>query len=257
MTIVEAAISGVAQGITEFLPVSSSGHLAFLNKLFGLDGASSIFFDVLLHGATLGAVVLYFFKDIIKILKDRDVKLIGYLVIATIPAVIAALFFEDRIEGFFADIRLVAVMIIITGVIVFTGQVFLWRGKNQKEMSFASAIVIGLAQSVALLPGISRSGATISTGLASGVRIKEVFRFSFLLSIPAILGANLFEIIKAVKAGSVLQVDLLSCALGVISAFVTGLLSLRFLWWLMEYKRLYIVAVYCVALGSVCLFFMK
>ncbi|MGB2600883.1 MAG: undecaprenyl-diphosphate phosphatase [Candidatus Omnitrophota bacterium] len=256
MTLIEALIAGVVQGLTEFLPVSSSGHLVLVHKFFGFT-EPSIFFDICLHAATLMAVILYFGRDIVSLIREKNFKWFFYIAIATVPAVLAALLFEDRISTFFTSPVKVAFMLVITGTVLLIGQVALWkRDGSGKKLSFFTALAVGIAQAFALLPGISRSGMTISTGLAGGMKAEEAFKFSFLLSIPVILGAALYKALT-VDLGAVMAGNTVNYLAGMMTAFVVGLLSLHVLWKIVKGKMLYIFAAYCLLLGAIGIFFWK
>jgi len=256
MTLTEAIVSGIVQGLTEFLPISSSGHLVLVHGFFGFS-QPGIFFDICLHVATLGAVVIYFGRDIIQLARQKRTEWLLYLAVGTVPAVLAALFFEDRITAFFTDTGKVGITLMATGLVLFAGEGALRVRKGLGDTaSLKSSAAVGLAQALALLPGISRSGMTISTGLLSGMRTEEAFRFSFLLSIPAITGAVLYKGISR-EAAAAVSGNALNYAAGMFLAFVTGILSLRLLWWVLKRRRLYIFGAYCLVLGACCLFFIK
>ena len=254
MTVTEALVSGLTQGFTEFLPVSSSGHLVLMRKFLGLPEAS-VLFDVWLHVATLMAVILYFGKDIVRLVREKNLKWLFCIAIATTPAVVAALFFSDKILGTRSSVQSVAVMLIVTALILFAGQLVLWiRKKPGSGPDYFNSVVVGLAQAFALLPGISRSGATISTGLAAGMDKENAFKFSFLMAIPAIIGATIYETLK-LDSASAISGNWAGYASGMLAAFIAGLVSLRFLWWIMKGKRLFVFGVYCLLVGvSVILF---
>jgi len=253
----QAVLSGVVQGLTEFLPVSSSGHLVLLHKFFGFR-ESEMFFDVCLHAATLAAVLLYFRKDISRIIREKNIKLAAYMMLATVPAVIAALVFEDKIELFFADYRKSACMLIVTGLVLFAGQFFLRKNENEKKpVSFGTSLFVGFAQIFALFPGISRSGVTISAGLAGGVDRKEAFRFSFLISIPIVAGAVIYKVLKPGALDIVTSEMWIGYAVGMLAAFFTGLLGLHLVWKFLKSGKLFVFGVYCVLLGSAVLLFSK
>lgn len=256
MTLIEALIAGIVQGLTEFLPVSSSGHLVLVHKFFGFT-EPNIFFDICLHAATLMAVILYFGRDIISLVREKNFKWLFYIAIATVPAVLAALLFEDRISAFFTSPVKVAFMLIITGTVLFIGQVALWKTEaSGKKLSFFTALAVGIAQAFALLPGISRSGMTISAALAGGVKAEEAFKFSFLLSIPVILGATLYKALT-VDLESVIAGNAVNYLAGMMVAFFIGFMSLHLLWKIVKGKKLYIFAAYCLLLGTVGIFFWK
>jgi undecaprenyl-diphosphatase len=249
MTIIEALISGFVQGITEFLPVSSSGHLVLVHRFFGFK-EPNVFFDICLHAATLGAVILYFGRDICALIKEKNIAWFFYIAIGTVPAVGVALLFENRISGFFTDPRKVAFMLILTALALFLGQMVLWKRLNTgRGPTVRSSLLVGAAQALALLPGISRSGMTISAGLLGGMKAEEAFRFSFLLSIPIIAGAVLYKALT-VDVAAMISGNSAAYAYGMASAFVAGIISLRLLWWIIRGRRLYVFGIYCFLLGA-------
>jgi undecaprenyl-diphosphatase len=248
MSTIEALISGVVQGLTEFLPVSSSGHLVLVHKFFGLS-ESSIFFDICLHVATLMAVLVYFRKDILSLIREKRVDWLLFIAIGTVPAVIAALLFEEKISLIFVSPKKVAFMFIATALALFVGQISqVKRTSSGKGPTALTSLLVGIGQAFALLPGISRSGMTISSGLLGGMNTENAFKFSFLLSIPVILGATLYKALKIDFAGVVLN-NLGNYATGMIAAFVVGLLSLMLLWKAVKARRLFIFGIYCLLLG--------
>jgi len=255
MTILEAIISGIVQGIAEFLPISSSGHLVLVHSFFGFK-EPSMFFDICLHVATLGAVILFFIKDISGLVRRKDYKLLGCIIIGTIPAVLAAFLFEEKISGFFTDIRRVAFMFLVTAIALFAGQFAQWKRKTGgKSLAPLSALKVGLAQALALIPGISRSGITISTGIVSGIGSEDAFKFSFLLSIPVIAGAAVYKALK-IDLASAVAGNVLNYMMGMIAAFFVGLISLYLLRKVIKAGRLYIFGVYCLILGVLGIFFL-
>lgn len=256
MTFIEALISGIVQGVTEFLPVSSSGHLVLVHRFFGFS-EPSMFFDICLHAATLGAVLVYFKRDIAGLIRGKKTIWILYITCGTIPAVAAALLFEKNISGYFADSGKVSFMFFVTAAALFLGDIFsrLRKGPGRGP-TFLSSLIVGLAQALALIPGVSRSGMTISSGIAGGMAEEEAFRFSFLLAIPVIAGAVVYEALKlgtaAVAAG-----DIVKYGAGMAVAFVFGLVSLNVLRKVVKRKRLSIFAVYCVAIGVLGILFWR
>ena len=249
MTIFEAIISGVVQGLTEFLPVSSSGHLVLVHKIFNFSLESNLFFDICLHAATLLAVLVYFRKDILELIRSRNTKYISFIAVATIPAVLAGFFFENKIEALFASAASVAYALIATGIILLAGQFFIKKREiSGEEANIKSSLIVGLCQACALIPGISRSGITVSSGLAGGMKPDESFKFSFLLSIPVIVGATLYEFLK-IDLSSALSGNYLAFSAGIFCAFVVGLVSLRLLWIVMKKRCLHIFGIYCIVLG--------
>jgi undecaprenyl-diphosphatase len=255
MSILQSVFLGIVQGLTEFLPISSSGHLVFLQSLFGLE-EPPIFFDVMLHLGTLLAVVVYFWTDIrriikgiVSILKKKDENrekaiLFFWIILATIPTGLMGLLFKDWFESFFSKPKLVGGMLILTGLILWLTR---WIKKEVKplgQMGWLSAILIGIAQGFAIIPGISRSGATISTGLFCGLDPELSARFSFLLSIPAILGATLLETNKMDSGGA-----LWTTLIGSTIAFGVGLLALTLLIKIIKMGKLFNFSYYCCGLG--------
>ncbi len=255
MTLIEALISGIVQGFTEFLPISSSGHLVFVHAIFGSKDPS-MFFDICLHAATLIAVLVFFRKDILDLIRDRNVKWLSYISVATIPAVIVGVLLEDRIELFFQDPRKVCCMLIITAILLFVGQFALARGKNEGRLSMGRSILVGIAQSIALIPGVSRSGATISAGIAGGLKAEEAFRFSFLLSVPIIIAAVIYKTVT-MDAAEASSIDLTVYLVGMSGAFLTGLGALSILKKVIAAKKLYFFGIYCLLLGLAGMLFLK
>ena len=250
MSIWEALILGIVQGITEFLPVSSSGHLVLLQKIFGITEPVLVF-DTAVHGGTLIAVLVVLRQDIWNILRRIFQPLTLYLIIATIPTVIAALLFKNQLENAFASGAFLCFAFLITSALLFLSEKLFRRsqgsggyparleaaapGKFQDEMNWLDALVIGLLQAVAIVPGISRSGATISAALARRLNRDFAARFSFLLSIPTILGALVLQAKELIDAGaasgtptgSLGGVGLIPLTVGVISSCLAGFFSVR------------------------------
>jgi len=252
MSIIQAVIAGTVQGVTEFLPVSSSGHLVLLDRFFNI-AEPDIFFDICLHLGTLLAVIAYFRKEILSMLRGENVVWILYLAVGTVPAVIAAIFFEDRIEAFFGDPQKVAYMLIVTALILFAGQLSLRKGifAARKSFTWGNTIFVGIAQALALLPGISRSGATISAGLVSGMKREMAFTYSFLLSIPAVAGAALYKGVKNIEGAEKLMNQPAVYYVGTGAAFAVGLMCLPLLSKMIKGDKLYLFGVYCLIVGSV------
>lgn len=255
MTLAEAVISGVVQGVTEFLPISSSGHLVLLHRYFRIS-EPSIFFDICLHVGTLAAIILYFKGDILSIIRERKTAWVSCIIIGTIPAVIAALFFEEKILSSFADVKKVAFMLIATALVLFAGQAaFRVRDMRNENPTLLSSLFVGIAQAFALLAGVSRSGVTISAGLWGGMKAETAFRFSFLLSVPVIIGAVLYRGLKRVAGGAVLMDNPANYIAGALTAFVVGLAGLFVLLKAVRTKRLYIFGIYCLFLGIMGIFY--
>ena len=268
MDIIQAIILGIVQGLTEFLPVSSSAHLVFMPEILKVQ--SSLVFDTILHVGSLVAVVIYFWKDIIHMLKsffsslmdiprrqfrkgireDKFKKLAWFVIIGTIPAGLAGVLFKDTFEGLFNDVFIVGFFLIITGFLLWGSEMMSRKVNNKtnlKEMSLKNSILIGIAQAFAIAPGISRSGATISAGLFLGIERELAARYSFLLSIPAILGAALVQ----VKDISSIDVSTAVIIAGFIAAAVTGYIAIKIVLKLIQEKNLLIFAYYCWIIGPI------
>ena len=196
----QALVLGFTQGLTEFLPVSSSGHLTFLQRVLGIDiGGAELFFNIILHVGTLVAVCAIFWRDILGLFK-KPFKTLLYLVVATIPAAVVGLLLDDIIEehimgGAYTGVFL-AIFFFITACVLFATEIFAKRRQNTLPLCWRNTLPMGVAQAVAVLPGISRSGSTIAAGTFAGGRAEDVSKFSFLLSIPVILGSFLVSLVK-------------------------------------------------------------
>lgn len=256
MTLFESLIAGLVQGFSEFLPVSSSGHLVLVQSFFGAE-EPEIFFNVCLHFATLGAVLVFFRKDIIALFTRAGSKLVFYVAIATVPAVAAGLLIRKHIDFLFRSPRAVSFMLIGTALILFAGHLAMKSlSGGGKKPGLLSSITMGLAQVLALLPGISRSGITISAGLLAGVKAEDSFRFSFLMAIPVIAGATLHEFISG-GARALGSGDIFVYAAGMSAAFVSGLFGLGFLLKVIRASKLWVFGVYCLLAGGTGLFIWK
>ncbi len=246
-------ILGVVQGVTEFLPISSSGHLVLFQRLVGLD-PPGVLLEALLHWGTLAAVVFVFRSDLTALARSltpkgtlEGRKEIGLLVAGSIPIAVAGLLLRSSMGGLFASLPLLGASFLVTGLILgLTGIVHRRAERNQAH--FTDAVVVGLAQAAALLPGLSRSGVTISAGLFAGLTPRRAARFSFLLAIPALAAAGAVNLWDAVRAGTA-ATPWLGLAVGTITAFVVGLLAIRTLLALVSTGRLWVFSIYCIALG--------
>ena len=255
MSVLNAIILGVVQGLTEFLPVSSSGHLALLQRAFGIE--PSLFFDTMLHAGTLLAVFVVLWKDIWEILKKPIQKLTGFLIIATIPAVAAALTFKDAIEEIFISARFLGLCFLITTVLLVTSELLSRRAKNNnnlketKNMNWLDALIIGLMQAIAIPPGISRSGATISGALFRRLDRDFAARFSFLMSIPAILGAVVLQTKDLVKDNAAeFSIGAGAVIAGTLTAAIVGFFAVKFMLKIIRERSLFGFAIYTGILGA-------
>ncbi len=245
MTLLQGLLLGLLQGLTEFLPVSSSGHLVIAQHLLQLR-QTPVAFDIMLHLATALAVVALMWPTIIKL----DLKTFKLIILASIPAGIVGLFLNHQIETLFSSIGLVGVTLIITSILLFSTKFFKFPHFN--KLNSKSAILIGLFQSLAIIPGISRSGSTIVAGLSQKLNPKKAFNFSFLLSLPAIFGAQLINLGRLTKLDQQLSPIYLT---GFISAFISGYFALKILKKLVIGGKLHYFAYYCLTLGASILVF--
>ena len=251
MTLVDAIILGLIQGITEFLPISSSGHLVIAQSLLGLKLPGNII-EVVTHLGTLFSVIIVFRKDIVKYFFDfknpLTKKYILCLFIGTIPALIIGLSAKSFILLFFESIKMVSFSLIFTGVILFLSRK---RNNKKSKINYKNSLLIGISQALAIIPGISRSGITISTGLLLGMNAKDSARFSFLLAIPAISGAGLITAIDMVDQPVLISFNIMFAALA--SSFVVGYLSLKWFLRILENGKLHFFGFYCIAIGLIIL----
>ena len=246
MGILESIVLGIVQGLTEFLPVSSSGHLVLLQNIFGIS-EPQLFFDTMLHMGTLIAVVVVMWKQIVGLFHKPFYKLL-YLVIATIPAALAGFFLNDFFEGSFSGIYL-GYGFLLTACVLSLSEILAGRIKKKRELKTKSAIVMGVMEAIAIFPGVSRSGATIAGGLGCGIDRKKAASFSFLMSIPIILGSVVFQGYKAAQDAAAAAIDWIPAIVGTVCAAVAGYLAIKFMLALIAKKKLYGFAIYVAILG--------
>ena len=264
MNYINAIIFGLIQGLTEFLPVSSSGHSVILHNFISVALENELAFDVSLHAGTLLALVIFFRKDISGLLRfwflslrgeKSDLSRISWLIIlGTVPAGLAGYFWSDLIEFVFRSILVVAVMLIVIGILFLIVEAKGKKNKEMKELDWKSALIIGLAQALALIPGTSRSGITIIAGMATGLKREVAVRFSFLLSIPIILGAVIKEAPQIIGANLILD-DYLIIFAGFMSAFIFGWLAIKYFLAFSQKYTLKAFAIYRFILAVVLLFY--
>jgi len=266
MNFIESLVLGIIQGLTEFLPVSSSGHLVIFQHLFGIS-SNDIAFEIVVHLGTLMSVFVVYYSDIMQMIKsffggiakpkvsyetDYHFKLAILIILGTIPAVIAGLFFKDFFESIFHNTKLVGVTLMITAGILFSTKFFTNGGKKLKA---GNSFLIGIGQALAIFPGISRSGTTISTSLILGISKEEAAKYSFLLSIPAILGAAVLELKDFVGTGiDMHQLGIL--VTGFLGSFIVGYFAIRFLLSLIQKGKFHWFAPYCLLLSILVLIFL-
>lgn len=259
MTILQSAILGLVQGLAEFLPISSSGHLILTRAIMGISDAQAatgafMMLDVLLHAGTLLAVVIVFWKDWWSILRNPfKSKLLLLLIIASIPALIVAVFFNDFVDQFFTGWFL-GVSFLITSLFLLIAEVVSRKERQRSDQpQVRNAVVMGIMQAIALLPGVSRSGSTLTGGLLSGLDRKAGAKFAFMMSAPAIFGSLLFEGKDAIENGYLSQLELVPTIVGVAVAAVSGYLAIRFMLKLINRISLNWFALYTALLGIVIL----
>jgi undecaprenyl-diphosphatase len=261
MSIIEAIILGIIQGLTEFLPVSSSGHIELGKYFLGVETTDNLLFSIIVHGATALSTIIVFRKDILIIVKDlfafawnESTQFSAKILLSMIPVGVIGVLFEDRIEALFGgQITLVASMLLFTGVLLG----FTYFAKNTSgDISFGKAIIVGLAQAVAILPGISRSGSTIATGLLLGIDKEKMTRFSFLMVLPPIIGATLLKVKDYLGAPEIASdISATALALGFLSAFVAGIIACTWMVNIVKRGKLIYFAIYCLILGAAVLIF--
>jgi undecaprenyl-diphosphatase len=256
MEIIDAIILGIVQGLTEFLPVSSSGHLELGKAILGDNSIpeESLLFTVVLHFATAISTMVVFRKDIWDIIKgvlkfqwNEDMQFLLKIVISMFPAIIVGLFFEKQLEQLFnGNIMLVGFMLIITALLLYLAD----KAKNtSKKVSFSNALVIGLSQAIAMLPGISRSGATISTSVLLGNDKTKAARFSFLMVVPLIFGKIAKDVLSGDLSYEITNFSLLS--VGFLAAFISGLFACTWMIKLVKSSKLSYFAIYCIVVGFI------
>lgn len=271
MTLLQAFILGIVQGLTEFLPISSSGHLVIGQHLFGLQHAN-LAFDVSVHVGTLGAVVIFFRRDILAILRallryrpawkpstlkallapgsqDAKVRLAVLVLLGSIPTALVGLFLKNFEKTLFASPLIAGVMLLVTGCILYltrrpqiAARANPGSTRPMDAIGVRDSLLIGMVQGLAVMPGISRSGTTIATGLFAGIEPQAAARFSFLLSIPAVAGAALLVLAETLSQG---QIEVAPCLAGGLTALIVGYAALTILVYLIKKGKLYTFAPYC------------
>ena len=254
MDLLQAITLGFIQGLTEWLPISSTGHLKIAEGLLGL-ASLPLLFDVILHIGTLTIILIFFRKDIKSILeallkrdfKSENGRLIPLIIVGTLPTVFIGVIFNGPTETYFNDVLPIAGAFIVCGVVIFISK----TGTERKEnVSYVIALAMGTAQGMALIPGLSRSGLTIATGLMLGVERQKTFKFSFLLSVPAVIGAlglTLYEQHAMLATAGVEWTGILA---GISVAILIGYLALKFLWKVLSNRKFYLFAFYCWLFGA-------
>ena len=271
----QALILGIVQGLTEFLPVSSSGHLMIFKELLGVDAEGFLDFTVTVHFATVLSTVIVFWSAIWSLLKgifkfryNDETDYVAKLIVSMVPVAVVGLFFKDSVEALFGEsLFVVAISLIITALLLFlsdNANRFSGRRKpsagadvpeRRNGISFLQAFVVGLGQACAVAPGLSRSGTTIATGLLCGVKRNVMAQFSFLMVLVPILGEQLLSVIDAVGEGAGLVLPVTDLLLGFIGAFVAGLVSCKAMVAIVRKARLTYFALYCLVVALMLLLF--
>jgi undecaprenyl-diphosphatase len=253
---IQAVILGFIQGVTEWLPISSTGHLRITEQLLGL--SLPLLFDVTLHVGTLAVILLFFRNDIKNILialakrdfKSENGKLIPLIIVGTAPTALIGGVFSNTIETVFSEgLLLIAGAFLTCGVVLYLSR----TGREQKNITYLAALTIGTAQGVALIPGLSRSGLTIATALLLGVRREKAFKFSFLLSVPSVIGALGLTLFDQCGMLTLVGVGWTEILVGIAVSIVVSYFALKLLWNTLAGKKFYLFAFYCWLIGAVLL----
>lgn len=267
MSVWTAALLGLVQGVAEFLPISSSGHLSIINNLFNLSEIQNghLFFDVLLHLATLISILIVYWHDIVQMVNEAlafinvgplagqrqerypAARMFFMIIIATLPLFLI-LPVRKQIETLYYQNVFIGVAIILTGCMLYVADKMIPGKKTERTMTISDALIIGLCQCVATIPGLSRSGTTITAGIACGLRREYAVRFSFLMSIPAVLGANILSVADAVKAG-IDWASVPAYLVGMVIALISGIVSINFIRYISAKGKFGGFAYYCWVVG--------
>ncbi len=259
MTWIEALVLGLLQGLTEFLPVSSSGHLEIGSAIFGLQ-EENLTFSIIVHGATFLSVIVVFRNDILNLIKglfrfewNDETKFILLLIVSALPVGIVGVVFKSQIESLFeGNILLVGSMLLITSLLLLLTS---FAPNKKKDITLKSAIIIGIAQTIAVLPGISRSGATISTALYLGIDREKATRFSFLMVLIPIFGASFLEILELTSATEPSAIATSSLVIGAVAAFGSGLLACSWMLKIVKKGKLAYFSAYTALAGVTAIYF--
>lgn len=258
METLDAILLGIVQGLTEFLPVSSSGHLQLAKALLGVHIEENVTFDVMLHAATVLSTVVVMWRELWRLLCglfsrhfNEEQAYVLKILLSMVPAGIVGVFFAERIETLFSSLPFVGAMLLVTAALL--AFAYYAKPRHRQRISYRDALLIGVAQAAATMPGLSRSGSTIATGLLLGDGKEQVAQFSFLMVIPVILGKMVLDLASGEFAA--LSVGALPLAAGFLSAFVSGALACKFMIEAVKRGKLVWFAVYCAVVGSIALIF--
>ena len=261
MSWIHALILGIIQGLTEFLPVSSSGHLEIGHALLGTSGEENLLFAVIVHAATVLSTLVVLWHEVAQLFRgtfttvkwNAEKDYVAKILVSMIPVFIVGMFFKDQVESFFGNgLLLVGICLLITAALLALSE---WLQKKRQnighEVGYKDALIIGIAQACAVLPGLSRSGTTIATGLLCGVKKESVAQFSFLMVLIPILGEALLDMLKLLQGEVVSDLGLIPALVGFVAAFATGCFACRFMIEIVRRQRLVWFALYCAVIGSV------
>ena len=257
MSCLEALILGVVQGLTEYLPVSSSGHLQIGHALLGTAGEENLTFAIVVHAATVLSTLVVLWREVAQLFVgtftttawNDEKKYVCKLLVSMIPVFVVGMFFKDEVEAFFGNgLLLVGICLLITATLL--AFAYFAKPRQKAEISYVDSFVIGLAQAVAVLPGLSRSGSTIATGLLLGDKKESVAQFSFLMVLIPILGEAFLDLLDLCGSGAALGIGWLPLAVGFVAAFVSGCLACKFMLALVRRGKLIYFAIYCAIVGA-------
>ena len=260
MNWLQALVLGIIQGLTEFLPVSSSGHLEIGQALLGTAGEDNLTFAIVVHTATVLSTLVVLWNEVAWLLRgtlttvkwNAEKDYAAKILVSMIPVFVVGMFFKDEVEALFGNgLLLVGICLLITASLLALSEWIQRRRQSEgHEVRYSDAFIIGVAQACAVLPGLSRSGSTIATGLLCGVKKESVAQFSFLMVLIPILGEAFLDAVKLMKGEVVSDLDLLPAAVGFVAAFVTGCLACKFMIEIVRRQRLIWFAVYCAIIGT-------
>ncbi|MBR3950951.1 MAG: undecaprenyl-diphosphate phosphatase [Bacteroidaceae bacterium] len=262
MSWIEALILGLIQGLTEYLPVSSSGHLTIGSALFGIEGEENLAFTITVHVATVFSTlfilwkeVSWLFKGVFKFQMNDETRYMLNIIVSMIPVGIVGVFFKDQVEtAFGSGLTIVGCMLLLTATLLAFS--YYAKPRQKEKISLLDAFIIGLAQACAVMPGLSRSGSTIATGLLLGNKKENLAQFSFLMVIPPILGEALLDVIKMIGGGNVMgDIPPVSLIVGFLAAFVSGSIACKWMINIVKKGKLIYFAIYCVVAALFCLFY--
>ena len=271
MNTIQALLMGLLQGFTEYLPVSSSGHLAIASELFGVDGESNLLFTITVHVATVLSTLVILGSEIVNIIKgsfgslnpngkglnrlNPDQRYVLNIVVSMIPIGIVGVFFKDKVEEIFGSgLMVVGICLLLTAALLTFS--YLARPRQRENISLRDAFIIGLSQALAVLPGLSRSGTTIATGLMLGNKKASMAQFSFLMVIPPILGEALLDVLKMLKGEDLGgEIGMLPLAVGFVAAFISGCVACKWMIGIVKRGKLISFAYYCALAGVVTLIY--